>query len=133
MDVTIAMLLAQLRLFSIDKTLKAILAELRKGDRSPLATTPETDAEAGAAKRADHRMQCRIARRNHVRRLHKVRQWNPALAARRHADGLMQADQTTGRNEDRFSGFVEPLNADGTCMLTDCGRDANDPEPRRRD
>jgi hypothetical protein len=42
---SIAMLLAQLRLFSIDKTLKAILAELRKASQPAGPPTPETDAE----------------------------------------------------------------------------------------
>jgi hypothetical protein len=42
---SIAMLLAQLRLFSIDKTLKAILAEMRKGSQPGGPPTPETEAE----------------------------------------------------------------------------------------
>lgn len=40
---SIAILLAQLRLFSIDKTLKAILAELKKGAQS--GGPPESEAE----------------------------------------------------------------------------------------
>lgn len=42
---SIAMLLAQLRLFSIDKTLKAILAELRKASQTGGPPAPETEAE----------------------------------------------------------------------------------------
>jgi len=42
---SIAILLAQLRLFSIDKTLKAILTELRKGAQPSGPPTPETEAE----------------------------------------------------------------------------------------
>lgn len=41
---SIAILLAQLRLFSIDKTLKAILAELKKGAQSG-GPAPESEAE----------------------------------------------------------------------------------------
>lgn len=42
---SIAILLAQLRLFSIDKTLKAILAELKKGAQSGGPLAPESEAE----------------------------------------------------------------------------------------
>jgi hypothetical protein len=42
---SIAVLLAQLRLFSIDKTLKAILAELKKGAQSGGPAAPESEAE----------------------------------------------------------------------------------------
>lgn len=42
---SIAILLAQLRLFSIDKTLKAILAELKKGAQLNAPPTPESEAE----------------------------------------------------------------------------------------
>jgi len=42
---SIALLLAQLRLFSIDKTLKVILAEVRKGSQPGGPPTPETEAE----------------------------------------------------------------------------------------
>ena len=42
---SIAMLLAQLRLFSIDKTLKRILAELQKATQAGVPPKPETEAE----------------------------------------------------------------------------------------
>jgi hypothetical protein len=42
---SIAILLAQLRLFSIDKTLKAILAEMRKRSQPAGPPAPETEAE----------------------------------------------------------------------------------------
>jgi hypothetical protein len=42
---SIAILLAQLRLFSIDKTLKGILAELRKGSQPDGPPASETEAE----------------------------------------------------------------------------------------
>lgn len=42
---SIAILLAQLRLFSIDKTLKGILAEMQKGAQSSGPPTPESEAE----------------------------------------------------------------------------------------
>jgi hypothetical protein len=42
---SIAILLAQLRLFSIDKTLKAILAEMQKGVQPSGPPTPESQAE----------------------------------------------------------------------------------------
>jgi hypothetical protein len=42
---SVAILLAQLRLFSIDKTLKGILAELQKGAQAGGPPTPETEAE----------------------------------------------------------------------------------------
>lgn len=42
---SVAILLAQLRLFSIDRTLKGILAELKKGAQSGGPPTPESEAE----------------------------------------------------------------------------------------
>lgn len=42
---SIAILLAQLRLFSIDRTLKAILAEMQKAAQSSGPLTPESEAE----------------------------------------------------------------------------------------
>lgn len=45
---SIAILLAQLRLFSIDRTLKAILVELKKGAQSG---GPPPESEADLAKR----------------------------------------------------------------------------------
>jgi hypothetical protein len=42
---SIAILLAQLRLFSIDKTLKGVLAELKKGAQSGGPAAPESEAE----------------------------------------------------------------------------------------
>jgi len=47
--IAIAMMLAQFRLFSIDKTMKQILAELKKGAPPPGPPTPEELARRHAA------------------------------------------------------------------------------------
>jgi hypothetical protein len=43
--IAVVMMLAQFRLFSIDRTMKQILAELRKGSQPPGPPTPVSEAE----------------------------------------------------------------------------------------
>jgi hypothetical protein len=50
--IAIAMMLAQFRLFSIDTTLKHILAELQKGAQSPAPPEAESEAELGRRRAA---------------------------------------------------------------------------------